>query len=102
MVLATMHAAHVFGAEYFCFDVPAMNFPLRGMSDEHDGDRDDAAKTRRRAGQSWFNGRRGVRNFLLVAAFLVLGSFAVALMLPIDLQCAVLPEALCRGSCSPP
>lgn len=62
----------------------------------------DVAKQRRRHGQSWFNGRRGVRNFLLLALVLVVGSCAAVFMLPLDLSCALLPDSWRRGPCTAP
>jgi hypothetical protein len=73
-----------------------MNGPAMPLED----DDLDVAKQRRRHGQSWFNGRRGVRNFLLLAVVLVVGSLVAVLMLPLDLSCALLPESWRTGPCS--
>ena len=66
-------------------------------------DLDDFSKRRRREGQSWFNGRRGVRNFVVLAVLLLtLFAGCVLFFLPTEFQCSLLPEAWCRGSCAAP
>ena len=67
-----------------------------------DDDDVDAHKRRRREGASWFNGRRGVRNFLGLAALCFVLFCGFVLTLPLDMQCTLLPESMCRGSCNAP
>ena len=52
---------------------------------------DDDARRKRRQGLSWFNGRRGVRNFLLLAAALFFSAFVLLLSLPLEVRCHALP-----------
>jgi hypothetical protein len=53
----------------------------------------EEAKKRRRDGQSWFNGRRGVRNFIMLAVVLFIGFGASIPLWPPELQCSVLARA---------
>ena len=73
---------------------------MRIQDPERDGVDAASAKRRRRDGQSFFNGRRGLRNFLLLAGLCLAGFIAFVLSLPLEMQCSLLPESMCRGSCS--